>query len=121
MRLGIQGAWVADNLRRLGSGAFYHLAYATRQVHEEILQKLHRGALAYGRVEIFLVRDGRGMRVADGEVIAVHWFPEFIRVHFMIGRVYTEEPPIELSWEDPDHLVLPSLPSAAGNRTSESD
>lgn len=108
MRLAIQGTWVADNLRRLGSGAFYHLAYATHQVHDEILQKLRRGRPTYGRVEIYLVRDSRGVMVADGEVIAVHWFPEFIRVHFMIGRVYTEEPAVDKVWEDPDHLALPS-------------
>lgn len=111
MRLAIQGTWVADNLRRLGSGAFYHLAYATHQVHDEILQKLRRGTPTYGRVEIYLVRDARGVKVADGEVIAVHWFPEFIRVHFMIGRVDTEQPAVDVPWEDPDHLVLPSRPT----------
>jgi len=107
MRLAVQGAWVADNLKRLGSGAFYHLAYATHQIHPEILARLRRSRHYEGRVHIYLLRDQAAYQVADGEVVAIHWFPEFIRVHFMIGRVYVEELADEALWEDTDYLVLP--------------
>lgn len=106
MRLAVRGAWVADNLRRLGSGAFYHLAYATHQVHPDVLQRLRTGRLQQGRVVVYVLRDGKGYQIADGEIVAVHWFPEFIRIHFMIGRVFIEQLGDVIPWEDGDHLLL---------------
>lgn len=111
MRLGVRGAWIADNLRRLGSGAFYHLAYATRQVDPEVLDRLRHGSGISGRVDVYVVRDGRGVQIADGEIVAVHWFPEFIRVHFMIGKVYVDELGEVIEWGDDEHLVLGGGPS----------
>lgn len=105
MRLAVQGAWVADNVKRLGSGAFYHLAYPTHQVQPQLLQRLQRGLPAQGRVEIYLLRGEKGFLIADGELIAVHWFPEFLRFHFMIVNVYVEALAQEVPWECPDHYV----------------
>jgi len=106
MRLAVQGAWIADNLNQLGSGAFYHLAYASHQIHPELLRKLRRASFHEGRVRVFILRGDVGYEVADGEVVAIHWFPEFIRIHFMIGKVYFDEVGAETSWEDTDYLVL---------------
>lgn len=106
VRLAVQGAWVADNLKRLGGGAFYHLAYATHQVHPQLLTRIRRSSYE-GRVRIFVLRDDTGIEVADGEIVAIHWFPEFIRIHFMIGNVYVDEPGREEPWEDTDLLALP--------------
>jgi len=108
MRVAVRGAWVADNLQRLGEGAFYHLAYPTHQVHPQVLEKLRAGTPKYGRVEIHLLRERLALHIADAELIAVHWFPELIRVHFMIARLYVESLHTEVEWEDPDHLVLPT-------------
>lgn len=107
MRLAVQGAWVADNLKRLGSGAFYHLAYATHQIHPALLARLRRTSYHEGRLKIYVLRGDVGYEVADGEVVSIHWFPEFIRVHFMIGKVYVDEIGDETRWEDTDYLVLP--------------
>lgn len=108
MRLAVQGAWVADNMRRLGSGAFYHLAYATHQVHPDVLGRLRKGTPSYGRVEIYVIRDGNGLPIANGEIVAVHWFPQFIRIHFMIGTVFIDEVGETIRWEDEEYAVLPS-------------
>lgn len=105
LRLAVQGAWVADNMKRLGSGAFYHLAYPAHQVHPEVLAKLKAGTPSYGRVEIYLLRGERGVLIADGELIAVHWFPHFIRVHLMIVNVYVERLGHEVRWENPAYFV----------------
>lgn len=113
MRLAVRGAWIADNLRRLGSGAFYHLAYATHQVDPHVLHWLRQGPGVQGRVDIYVVRNGRGVQIADGEIVAVHWFPEFIRVHFMIGKVYIDEIGEVIEWGDSDHLVRGGGPSTA--------
>ena len=113
MRLAVQGAWIADNLRRLGSGAFYPLAYPTRQVEPELLHRLRSGVSTQGRVDVYVVRDGKGVHIADGEVVAVYWFPEFIRVHFMIGKVYVDELGEVIEWPESDYLVLSGGPSTA--------
>lgn len=107
MRLAVRGAWVADNLRRLGQGAFYHLAYATHQVHPDVMERLRSGRPQQGRVGVYLVRDSRGIQIADGELVAIHWFPEFIRIHFMISKVFGEDLGEVISWGDIDHLLLP--------------
>lgn len=119
MRLGVRGAWVIDNLKRLGIGAFYHLAYATHQVHPQVLARLRKGVAYQGRVDVFVVRDGRGVRIADGEIVAVHWYPEFLRIHFMIGRVYVDEPGEEVGWSDEACLVLPDRAGRAENKEPE--
>jgi len=111
MRLAVRGAWIADNLRRLGSGAFYHLAYPVHQVHPEVLQRLRSGAGSQGRVDVYFVRDGKGVHIAGGEIVAVYWFPQFIRVHFMIGKVYVDEPGEVIEWPDGELLVLAGGPS----------
>ncbi len=105
MRLAVQGAWVGDNLRRLGNGAFYHLAYPTHQVDSRLLERLRTGTPNYGRVEIYVLRENRGLKIADGELIAVHWFPEFIRIHFMILHVYVDDLGEEIHWENARYYV----------------
>jgi hypothetical protein len=105
MRLAVRGAWIADNLRRLGSGAIYHLAYPTHQIDPHVLELLRQGASTQGKVAIYVVRDGRGVQVADGEIVAVHWFPQLIRIHFMIGKVYVDEIGEVIDWSDSDYLV----------------
>lgn len=108
LRLGVKGAWVLENLRRLGSGAFYHLAYATHHVHPQLMNRLKTRSPVEGRVEIYwLTPDRTAVRFATGEVIAVHWFPEFVRIHFMIVSVLTPDEEGFIEWES-DHLVLPA-------------
>lgn len=109
MRLAVKGAWVLENLRRLGSGAFYHLAYANHQVHPELFQKLKTRSSAHGRVDIYwLAREGIALHFAVGELIAIHWFPEFVRLHFMIRDVLGGEQPDGIAWEEP-YLLLPPV------------
>lgn len=117
MRLAVKGAWVLENLRRLGSGAFYHLAYATQQVHPDVMERLKRKVPAHGRVSIYwLSPEQTAVRFAAGEVIAVHWFPEFVRIHFMILNILEGEELGELAWPS-EHLVLPS-PTLRGQASS---
>lgn len=108
MRLAVKGAWVLENLRRLGSGAFYHLAYATHHVHPKVMERLKTKAPIEGRVHIYwLSQDGPAVRFASGEIIAVHWFPEFVRIHFMILSVLESADMEETTWNG-EYLVLPS-------------
>ena len=109
MRLAVKGAWVLENLRRLGSGAFYHLAYATHHVHPKVMERLKTRVPSEGRLQIYwLSQEGPAVRFASGEIIAVHWFPEFVRIHFMILSVLDSEEMEEMAWAG-EHLVLPAL------------
>ncbi len=111
MRLAVRSAWIADNMRRLGSGAFYHLAYAAYQVEPEVLRMLRSGAPVQGRIDVYYVTDGKGVHIADGEIVAVHWFPEFIRIHFMIGKLYIDEMGEMIDWPESQYLVLGGNPA----------
>lgn len=107
MRLAVKGAWVLENLRRLGSGAFYHLAYANQQVQPDLLEKMKRRVPAHGRVHIYWIsREEIAIRFAVGEVIAIHWFPEFVRIHFMILSVLEGDEMDDIPWES-EYLILP--------------
>ncbi len=108
MRLAIRSTWVIENLEKLGPGAFYHLAYATSQIHPDVLRKLKVRAFDYGKVDIYCLREDRGLWVASGEVIAVHWYPEFLRIHFMITEVNPSSTR-EIPWTS-SYMVLPSRP-----------
>src|SRR5690606_27414316 len=105
MRLAVRGAWIADNLRRLRSGAIYHLAYPTHQIDPHVRELLPQGASTQGTFARYVVRDGRGVHVPDGEIVAVHWFPQLIRIHFMIGRLSVDELGDVLDWRDSYCLV----------------
>jgi hypothetical protein len=108
MRLAVKGAWVLENVRRLGSGAFYHLAYATNQVHPEVLNQLRTTTPPQGKVRIYWLSQERlAIGFASGEIIAIHWFPEFVRIHFMILNVLAKENVDNRVWEE-EYLVLPS-------------
>ncbi|NLN20301.1 MAG: hypothetical protein GX162_13675 [Firmicutes bacterium] len=88
MQAAIRRVWVLENMKKIGPGGFYHLAYAHHQTSPELLQELKRRS-DHGQIHIFLLSDvGHALHIADGEVIAVHWFPEFLRIHFMIRSVY---------------------------------
>lgn len=115
MRLAVKGAWVLENLRRLGSGAFYHLAYANTQVHRDLFERLKSRPPSHGRVDIYwIAREGFALHFAVGEVIAIHWFPEFVRVHFMILSVLDGDTVESIPWES-DYMLLPSKPNSEGS------
>lgn len=108
MLVAVKGAWVLENVRRLGSGAFYHLAYAHRQVDTALLQQLKHKGPAEGRITLYwIAREGIALRFATGELLAIHSFPEFIRLHFMIVSVFEGEAISEMPW-DGEYLVIPA-------------
>lgn len=87
MQAAIRRVWVLENMKKIGPGGFYHLAYAESQISPELLREMKRSS-DHGQIHVFLLGDdGHALHVTDGEVIAVHWFPEFLRIHFMIGCV----------------------------------
>lgn len=54
----------------------------------------------YGKIHIHVVGDdNNALHVADGEIIAIHWFPEFLRIHFMIGSVRDMDSAVRVRWE----------------------
>jgi hypothetical protein len=111
MKAGIRRMWVVVNMAKIGTGGFYHLAYALSQVEPELLQLLRRSS-DYGRIYIHLVDDEhRAWPIAVGDVIAIHWFPEFIRVHFMIAQVTYPEKVAAVPW-DVDYMLVMQSPKA---------
>ncbi|HHW10279.1 MAG TPA: hypothetical protein GXX29_09920 [Firmicutes bacterium] len=98
MKAAVRRAWVLNNLEAIGTGGFYHLAYAHNQICPQFIQQL-KNESDYGKINIYLLSDDNSaLLAATGEVFAVHWFPEFIRLHFMIEKVYSLEEAPRTEW-----------------------
>lgn len=105
MQAAIRRVWVLDNLAKIGPGGFYHLAYAHSQINPSVLREIRRTS-DYGKLHIHLLGDNtNALHVADGEIIAIHWFPEFIRIHFMIEAVHDMDTAVQTPWET-DYMLV---------------
>ena len=105
MRLAVRGAWIADNLRRLGSGAIYHLAYPTHQIDSSRTRTFTAGHVdpREGRHLCGPRRPRRASRRRGDRRGAL--VSQLIRIHFMIGKVYVDEIGEVIDWSDSDYLV----------------
>lgn len=104
MQAAIRRVWVLDNMAKIGPGGFYHLAYAQSQISSEALRELQHTS-DYGKIHIYLIGDeSQALHIADGEIIAIHWFPEFIRIHFMIEKVRDLGVAPRITW-DTDYML----------------
>ena len=105
MRAAVRRAWVLDNIQKIGAGGFYHLAYAHNQIQPEFMERI-KEISDYGKIQVFLLVDDKSaLLVAKGEVFAIHWFPEFIRIHFMIENVCRIEGATTQAW-DTDYMLM---------------
>ena len=86
----VKNSWVADNLRSLGPGRIYHLAYRADDMDPAVVRDLEQGLLGPGaRAEVALVEPGgEPVPVADVEVLEVHDFSTYCRFDFRIQRLH---------------------------------
>jgi hypothetical protein len=105
VKAAIRRAWVLDNMQRIGPGGFYHLAYAQNQIGPEFMRWIKESS-DYGKIHIYLLTDdATALDVADGEVFAIHWFPAFIRIHFMVENIRSiHDAPVH-SWQT-DYMLM---------------
>ncbi len=91
----VKNSWVADNLRSLGSGKLYHLAYRPDDMDPEVAKEVAGALLRPGEpAEVaLLTAHGEPVPVADVELHEVHDFPGYCRFDFRILRVYPEHRP----------------------------
>lgn len=94
LQLLVKNSWVADNLRSLGSGKMYHLAYRVADMDPEVAEDIVSGHLTPGTMgEVALaVPDGDPVPVADIELSGVHDFVSYCRFDFRIRRVHPYPP-----------------------------
>lgn len=105
MRAAVRRVWVLENLTKIGTGGFYHLAYPHNQITQELLKDM-RHRFDHGRIQVFLLSDdSTAYHVADGEIIAIHWFQSFVRIHFMIRDVRSIGDATATSWDTAYMLV----------------
>lgn len=81
---------MADNLRSLGPGKMYHLAYRTVDMAPDVLEDLASGRLAEGMpAEVALLASGGdAVPVADVTLEGVHDFISYCRFDFRIRRLH---------------------------------
>lgn len=90
LQLLVRNAWVADNLRSLGPGKMYHLAYRVADMDPEVAEDVVSGHLGPGMpAQVALASgDGDPVRVADVELSGVHDFVSYCRFDFRIRRLH---------------------------------
>lgn len=90
LQLLVRNAWVADNLRSLGPGKMYHLAYRLADMDPEVAEDLVNGHLTAGTPAEVALASGseEPIPVADIELSGVHDFISYCRFDFRILRLH---------------------------------
>ena len=90
LQLLVRNAWVADNLRSLGPGRMYHLAYRLADMAPEVVEDLATGRLVAGVPAEVALLSGSGdpVPVADVELEGVHDFTSYCRFDFRIRKLH---------------------------------
>lgn len=87
----VRNAWVADNLRSLGPGRMYHLAYRVADMAPDVARDLAAGQLGPGmaaQVALLAAPSGEPSPIADVELESVHDFVSYCRFDFCIRRLH---------------------------------
>ncbi len=80
--------WTVDNLRTLGTGSMYHLAYRPSEVSYDVLVDIGAGRIRPGAPgEIIFIGGQRPVRVADVAIQNVIASKGFRRFDFKIVRI----------------------------------
>lgn len=80
--------WTVDNLRTLGPGSMYHLAYRPSEISYDVLVDINAGKLGRGvPAEVIFIGGQRPVKVADVIIENVIMSKGFRRFDFKIDRV----------------------------------
>lgn len=92
LQLLVRNSWVADNLRSLGPGKMYHLAYRVADMAPDVTEDLATGQLAAGMPAEVALLSGTGdpIPVADVELEGVHDFISYCRFDFRIRKLHPQ-------------------------------
>ncbi|NLG78875.1 MAG: hypothetical protein GX492_03465 [Firmicutes bacterium] len=79
--------WTVDNLRTLGAGSMYHLAYRPCEISYDVLVDINSGRIGPGtRAEVIFIGGHRPVKVADVVIENVIASKGFRRFDFRIVR-----------------------------------
>lgn len=87
LELLVEGAWVVDTLRALGSGHMLHLSFGTDQVEPETLSAMESGRIGPGALGEILAMGQRLKRVATFELQKINLFQNYLRLDFRLLSV----------------------------------
>lgn len=79
--------WTVDNLRTLGAGSMYHLAYRPSEISYDVLVDINSGKIGPGtRAEVIFIGGHRPVKVADVVIENIVASKGFRRFDFRIVR-----------------------------------
>ncbi|MGE5592658.1 MAG: hypothetical protein ACM3X3_03105 [Betaproteobacteria bacterium] len=98
--------WTVDNLRTLGAGSMYHLAYRPCEISYDVLVDINSGRVGPGtRAEVIFIGGQRPVKVADAVIENVVTSKGFRRFDFRIVRTFPGEE-VRASYTDIGILCL---------------
>jgi hypothetical protein len=94
LQMAVKIQWTVDNLRALGVGSMYHLAYRPNEISYEVLVHVNTGEIKPGtKAEIVFIGGPRPVRIAEATIENIVISKGFRRFDFRLQKIiaYPEE------------------------------
>ncbi len=90
LQMAVKIQWTVDNIRALGAGSMYHLAYRPNEISYEVLVDVHNGEIKPGtKAEIVYVGGQRPERIAEATIENIVISKGFRRFDFRLDKIIT--------------------------------
>lgn len=90
LQMAVKIQWTIDNLRALGVGSMYHLAYRPNEIAYEVLVHINTGEIKPGtKAEIVFIGEPRPVRIAEATIENIVISKGFRRFDFRLQKIIT--------------------------------
>ena len=90
LQMAIKIQWTVDNLRTLGVGSMYHLAYRPSEISYEVLVHVNTGQIRPGtKAEIVFIGETQPVKVAEAIIENIVTSKGFRRFDFRLLKIIT--------------------------------
>ena len=90
LQMSVKTQWAVENIKALGVGSMYHLAYRPNEISYEVLVHINSGKIKPGvKVEIIFIGTPHPVRIAEAILENIIISKGFRRFDFMLQRITT--------------------------------
>ncbi len=88
LQMAVKIQWTVDNLRALGVGSMYHLAYRPNEISYEVLVHVNTGEIGPGtRAEIVFISETQALKIAEAVIENIVTSKGFRRFDFRLSKI----------------------------------
>ena len=90
LQMAVKIQWTVDNIRALGVGSMYHLAYRPNEISYEVLVHVNTGEIKPGtKAEIVFIGGPHPVRIAEAVIENIVISKGFRRFDFRLQKIMT--------------------------------